>query len=508
MPANAADRAGATTNLAAIRDRLERVGQGHVLKFWDRLDASQRQALLDQLNEIDWAALPGLIEQYVKHKPVFALPEGVEPAPFFSADPTQGAAPGSDAAGLRRSWDAAAARAAGEDLLRRGKVACFTVAGGQGSRLGYDGPKGCYPGGAITGRPLFQFFAEGILAAQRRYGAPIPWAIMTSPLNHDATVAFFAEHEHFGLDPARVVFFPQGVMPSFDRATGRLLLASPGEIATNPDGHGGSITALHRSGTLDRLGDAGVEHVSYFQVDNPIVRVVDPAFLGLHAGAAGSGSAHSGSSGEMSSKMIAKAYAEEKLGLFCRVGGKVQVIEYSDLPMERQREVGPDGSLRFLAGSVAVHAMSVEFLRRLNEDAAFDLPYHRADKKIACIDPETGERLEPGEPNGVKLERFVFDALPMCRASIVLETLRQEEFAPIKNAEGLDSSASSARIQTERAAAWLESVGVNVARNARGEADCVIELSPLTACEAADLERAEVRAKLPTRIGSGERVVL
>lgn len=507
MPANAADRSGATTDLAAIRARIERVGQGHVLGFWDRLDAGQRRGLIGQIDKIDWAALPGLVDKYVKHKPIFALPDGVEPAPFFSADPTQGAAGDTDTAALRRAWDASATRAAGEDLLRRGKVACFTVAGGQGSRLGYDGPKGCYPGGAITGRPLFRFFAEGILAAQRRYGAPIPWAIMTSPLNHDATVAFFAEHKHFGLDPARVVFFPQGVMPSFDRATGRLLMASPGEIATNPDGHGGSITALHRSGTLDRLADAGVEHVSYFQVDNPIVRVVDPAFLGLHAGAAGSG-AHSGSSGEMSSKMIAKAYAEEKLGLFCRAAGKVQVIEYSDLPMERQRETLPDGSLRFLAGSVAVHAMSVEFLRRLNEDAAFDLPYHRADKKIACIDPDTGDPVEPREPNGVKLERFVFDALPLCRASIVLETLRREEFAPIKNAEGVDSPASSARIQTERAAAWLERVGVKVARNAKGEADCVIELSPLTACEARDLERAEVRANLPARIGSGERVVL
>ncbi|MCA9286940.1 MAG: UTP--glucose-1-phosphate uridylyltransferase, partial [Phycisphaerales bacterium] len=179
-----APTAAATPDLAAIRARLERVGHGHVLKFWDRLGVAERRALLGQIDRIDWAALPGLIDKYVKDKPVFALPDGVEPAPFFSADPTQGAAGGSDAAALRRSWDAGAARAAGEDLLRRGKVACFTVAGGQGSRLGYDGPKGCYPGGAITGRPLFQFFAEGILAAQRRYGAPIPWAIMTSPLNH------------------------------------------------------------------------------------------------------------------------------------------------------------------------------------------------------------------------------------------------------------------------------------------------------------------------------------
>src|SRR5690606_10711076 len=160
----------------------------------------------------------------------------------------------------------------GGDLIRAGKVAAFTVAGGQGTRLGYDGPKGCYPAGAVTKKPLFRMLAESILAAQRRFGAAIPWAIMTSPLNHDATVAFFAEHDHFGLDPALVMFFPQGVMPSFDMATGRLLLNEKHEVATNPDGHGGSFRALRASRTLERLRDLGVEHLSYCQIDNPIVR--------------------------------------------------------------------------------------------------------------------------------------------------------------------------------------------------------------------------------------------
>lgn len=493
-------------DVRGLRAAVEEAGQGHVLALWERLSEEERAGLARQIEGMEWGAMAGLVEEYVRRKPVFELPVGVEPAPYYSADG------GGSGKGGGLTWDRAAARRAGEELIRKGKVACFTVAGGQGTRLGYDGPKGCYPAGAISGKPLFQFFAEGILAAERRSGMAgggaaggrgVQWAIMTSPQNHAATVEFFEANRYFGLKKGQVSFFPQGVMASFDKTTGKLLMSGRGEIAASPDGHGGSITALHKSGVLGELAAAGVEHVSYFQVDNPVVRVLDAEFLGLHVGAAGSES-----SGEMSSKMIPKAYAEEKLGLFCKAGGRVQVIEYSDLPMERQRETLADETLRFLAGSIAVHAMSVEFLKRLNEDRGFALPWHRAEKKIACVDPAIGTPVEPKEANGVKLERFVFDALPMCRASVVLETVRREEFAPIKNAEGLDSPASCAQIQTERAAAWLERVGVKVARRADGEADCVIELSPLTACEAGDLERTEVRKRLPGRIGSGERVVL
>jgi len=340
-----------------------------------------------------------------------------------------------------------------------------------------------YPAGAVTGKSLFQFFAEGLLAAARKYGAVVPWYIMTSPLNHEATVEYFEKNGHLGLDPQDVMFFPQGVMPSFEMGTGRILLASKDEIASNPDGHGGSLKALFTSGAIDDMRERGIQHISYFQVDNPLVRVVDPVFLGLHAGA-------EDSSGEMSSKMIPKTGPEEKMGVFCTAGGgRVEVIEYSDLPRELAEQRLPDGSLRFLAGSIAVHAMSVEFVARLNTDTNFSLPYHRAEKKIGHIDPDSGRLVQPTTNNGIKLERFVFDALPMCRASIVYETSRAEEFAPIKNATGVDSVESSKAIQTARAAAWMEAAGVKVPRDARGEPDCVVELSPLTALEPADLKQ-------------------
>jgi UDP-N-acetylglucosamine/UDP-N-acetylgalactosamine diphosphorylase len=480
--------------LEALRAKLQPVDQAHVLNFWDKLSQPERDALTNQVESIDWAAMPRLIEQYVRNKPSFTLPPEVQPAPYYPVDPT---AP-------FRPWNRAAAMSTGEAMLRAGQVAAFVVAGGQGSRLGYEGPKGCYPAGAVTGKPLFAMFADAILGAYDRYGVHIPWYIMTSPLNHDATLEFFAAHHFFGLPRNSVSFFMQGVMPSMDLSTGKVLMCGKGEIATNPDGHGGSLRGLHASGALDDMKQRGISAISYFQVDNPTVNLLDPVFLGLHAGAAG------GSSAQMSSKMIPKAYAEEKLGLFCAHGagprkGRTEIVEYSDLPMDMQRTTLPDGRLRFLAGSIAVHILGRDFVEKLNTDAAFDLPWHRAEKKIPCIDPATGEPIKPAANNGVKLERFVFDALPLCEQSIVLETDRIEEFAPIKNAEGQDSPQSSREIQTERAARWLEFCGVAVPRTPDGKPDCVLEISARTASTREELKAA---GKLPRAIERGQKLAM
>ncbi|MBX3357359.1 MAG: UDPGP type 1 family protein [Phycisphaeraceae bacterium] len=476
MPGQTAKAGPTAPTLEAMRARLAEIGQDHVLRFYDSLSPAEAAGLLAQIAQIDLATIPSLVRDFVLGKPATADHSHIEPAPFFPADPLK------PHGGTSRTWDAGACRKSGEALLRAGKVACFTVAGGQGSRLGYEGPKGCYPAGAVTNKPLFQMFAEQILAASKRYGHAIPWYIMTSPLNHEATVSFFSERDYFSLPRADVRFFPQGVMPSFDMATGKMLLASPGELATNPDGHGGAVKALQVSGSLADMQRRGIEHLSYFQVDNPLVRCVDPAFLGLHVGAGGSDS-----SKEVSSKMIPKAYPEEKLGVFCSVHGRVEVIEYSDLPERLLSERTEQGELRFLAGSIAVHLFSVSFLQRLAADAGLRLPYHRAEKKIPHVDLSTGKVVKPSHNNGVKLERFIFDALPMCRRSIVLETDRIEEFAPIKNATGVDSVESCRRIQTQRNARWLAAAGAAIPRTATGEPDCTIEISPLTALEPADV---------------------
>lgn len=470
-----------------LRKALDEAGQNHLVKKIETLADESRERLVEQVEKLDLGAMNRLIDEYVRSEPTYDIPEDTEPAEYYPADP-----------GAKvRPYDAAKYRAAGESLLREGKVACFTVAGGQGSRLGFDGPKGCYPAGAVSKKPLFQIFAEGIKATGEKYGKAVPWLIMTSPQNHADTVSFFEEHDYFGLNTDDVMFFPQGTMPSFDLKTGRVLMSDEVTLAASPDGHGGSLKALYASGAIDEMKKRGVEHISYFQVDNPLVKVADPLFLGLHASAPDS-------SGEMSSKMLPKAYAEEKVGLFVKFGGRTRVVEYSDMPMERQKETNGDGSLRFLAGNPAIHAFGVDFVEKVNTDPDLDLPYHRAVKKIPHADPESGEAVDPAEPNGVKLERFVFDALPFAEQSIILETSRVQEFAPIKNAEGIDSAESSAKLQTERAALWLEAAGVKVPRNAEGEPDCVLEISPLTALEPDDLKGKD----LPSEIEPGQRLAL
>lgn len=470
-----------------LRKALDEAGQNHLVKKIETLADESRERLVEQVEKLDLGAMNRLIDEYVRSEPTYDIPEDAEPAEYYPADPSAKVRP----------YDAAKYRAAGEALLRAGKVACFTVAGGQGSRLGFDGPKGCYPAGAVSKKPLFQIFAEGIKATGEKYGKAVPWLIMTSPQNHADTVSFFEEHDYFGLNKDDVMFFPQGTMPSFDLKTGRVLMSDEVTLAASPDGHGGSLKALYASGAIDEMKKRGVEHISYFQVDNPLVKVADPLFLGLHASAPDS-------SGEMSSKMLPKAYAEEKVGLFVKFGGRTRVVEYSDMPMERQKETNGDGTLRFLAGNPAIHAFGVDFVEKVNTDPEFDLPYHRAVKKIPHADPESGESVDPAEPNGVKLERFVFDALPFAEQSVILETSRVQEFAPIKNAEGIDSAESSAKLQTERAALWLEAAGVKVPRNAEGEPDCVLEISPLTALEPEDLKDKD----LPSEIERGQRLAL
>ncbi|HWP39280.1 MAG TPA: UTP--glucose-1-phosphate uridylyltransferase, partial [Tepidisphaeraceae bacterium] len=237
---------------------------------------------------------------------------------------------------------------------------------------------------------------------------------------------------------------------------------------------------LWRSGAVADMRRRGIEHLSYFQVDNPLVHTIDPLFLGLHD--------LTGS--EMSSKMIPKAHALEKVGNFVIADGVLQVIEYSDLPESLALQTNPDGSLRFNAGSIAIHALCVSFIERLNAGGQLQLPWHRAEKKVAYID-ESARRINPDKPNAVKLEQFVFDAIPLARNAIVYETDRAEEFSPVKNAEGVDSPATARRDQIRRAARWLAAAGVQVPMR-DGEPDAVIEISPLLATSAEQLRTRQL----------------
>ncbi|MEO7414707.1 MAG: UDPGP type 1 family protein [Opitutaceae bacterium] len=442
----------------SLIDSFSRAGQAQVFAFFDRLTPDEARPLLAEAKEVDLDEVAHLVRTLLAKDAVAGVNlSGLAPAPYELL-PEHGGDPA--------AW--AKAKAAGEEALRTGRVAAFTVAGGQGTRLGYDGPKGTFPVTPLKQKTLFQVFAEKIRAAGTRYGRPIPWFIMTSHANHAATESFFQEHKFFGLESSRVHFFRQGRMPAVD-FNGKVLLETKGSLALSPDGHGGSLRALDRSGALDVMKRDGIDIISYFQVDNPLVRCIDPAFIGWHVLRRS----------EMSSKMVTKAYAEEKVGHFCVQNGKTVVVEYSDLPMAMQRETDANGQLRYIAGSIAIHLLDREFVRRMaagGEGVA--LPFHRADKKIPTVDAQ-GTAVKPEKANGVKFEMFVFDALPFAKNPVVIETLRENDFSPVKNAEGLDSPKTSREDQMRQFARWLKANGAAIATDKTGLPDLTLEVSPL-----------------------------
>ena len=467
-------------NVTNMQAKLKVIGQEQVLRYFDKLPPDGQRKLAEQLASLDLDVLAELLHTYVKQKPPVEIPHHFDPVQAY---PNQ---PGPEHVKLYQD-----AQRRGQELLKQGKIGAFLVAGGQGSRLGYEGPKGEYPVTPIKGKPLFQVFTEQLLAHGRDCGKAIPWYIMTSTTNDAATRAFFQKHHHFGYDPANVFFFVQGMMPAFS-FDGKMLLAAKDSLALSPDGHGGSLRALAKSGALADMKRRGVEHLSYFQVDNPLNHCVDPLFMGLHD--------LTGS--EMSSKTIPKSSGLEKVGNFLLVDGKVQVIEYSDLPESLALQKLPDGNLRFNAGSIAIHALRVSFVERLNQGGSLKLPWHRAEKKVPYLDHD-GQLVKPEKPNAVKLEQFVFDAIPLADHAIVYTTDRAEEYSPVKNAEGNDSPASSKRDQIRRAAQWLKAAGVQVPEK-NGDVDAVIEISPIFAENAAKL----ATRNLPKSIAPGSSVYL
>jgi UDP-N-acetylglucosamine/UDP-N-acetylgalactosamine diphosphorylase len=432
--------------LEAARSRFAACGQQHVFRFWDRLTAAERERLLAQAEAID---LPALMQELAathgraEQGPPKLGPVEVERIPEH----------GGDAARHAR------AREIGTGLLAAGRVAVLVVAGGQATRLGYDGPKGAFPIGPVSGRTLFELQAQKIRRLRARFGREVPWYVMTSDATDAATRALFERHAHFGLPERDVFFFRQGMVPSFD-FDDRILLAEPGRIMENPDGHGGSLTALLRSGALDDLDRRGVDTLFYYQVDNPLVRMADPAFLGFHSLAGA----------EMSCKVVRKRDAYEKAGVLARIDGRIGVVEYTELDATSRGARDAAGELVYWAGNTAIHVFDVDFVRRVASEAARWLPFHAAEKKVPTVDAQ-GHPFTPNAPNGRKLERFVFDALPAARAVCIVETARSEEFSPVKNATGSDSPESSRSDLVALYAAWLRAAGIEPPAGAALEID-------------------------------------
>lgn len=438
-----------------LLERLRTHNQHHALTGWEALSPEQRARHAAQLAAINFRELEQLAE--LAKKPTEPPKSGhVAPLPVAPAVATP------------------QEFALGEQALRNGEVAALIVAGGQGSRLGFEKPKGMYPVGPVSGATLFQVHAEKVLAVSRRYGKPVPFLVMTSPATDAETRAYFRENNFFGLAESDVIFFEQGTMPAVCARTGHLLLEEPGKLALSPNGHGGTITALAERGVLRDLQACGVKHVFYFQVDNPLLKICDAGFVGQHVAARS----------EASSKVVFKERPEEKVGVFALIDGKCGMIEYSDLPKELAAARDADGNLQYRAGNPAIHLFTVEFLDRITSTGG--LAYHIARKAIPHYDPEARAAVNPnGDLNGLKFERFIFDALPLAERWLAVETPRAEEFAPLKNATGTDSPETTRAAQIALHARWFEAAGVPTHGHP-------VEVSPLFA-----LDAEELKQKLP-----------
>ena len=449
-----------STSERELRERAADRGQEHLFAHWEKLDAAGRERLLGQIASVDFELVEhhaGLLRGGLAHEEVaveFAPPE------LFSLE-----------RGSSQEDRAAAAQARGEELLARGQVAFLLVAGGQASRLGFDGPKGAFPVGPVSGRSLFEIHARRLRAAEERHGHVLPWYVMTSAANDAATRDFFARHEHFGLDPGQVAFFCQAMIPALD-LEGRILMAAQDSLFLAPNGHGGTLAALASSGCLADARARGATVFSYFQVDNPLVRPADPLFLGLHDQARA----------RMSSKVVAKRDAAEKVGVIGLRGGELGCIEYSDLPAALREARDERGRLLFGAGNIAAHLLELEFVEELTREG-LELPWHVARKRMQVL----GRAGAREEVEGAKFETFIFDALGRSPVSVTLEVERGLEFSPVKNAEGEDSPASARRDLCGLFGSWVEAVG-RALPAADDAGVCPVEVDPLLAEDAQSFE--------------------
>ncbi len=440
----------------SLRDELVSTGQQHVLRFFDRLDSAGQSQLEQQLLDIDLRRIHQLVHGKQQQHDWARMARRSQPPPAF-----QPGAP-SDTVGRER------ARQKGEQALRDGKIGVILVAGGQGTRLGFPHPKGMFPIGPVSHNSIFQILIERVLAFSRRYGQPVPLYVMTSPATHDQTVSYLDEHDRFGLPAKDVAVFCQGTMPAVDASTGKLLMSSDRSLALAPDGHGGVLSAFVRDGLLQQALDRGIEHLSYGQIDNPLVQICQPELIGYHLLA----------DYEMTSQVVRKSDPLDKVGNVVVVDGKMCVIEYSDLPEDTARRRNADGSLFLWAGSIAVHLFAVSFLERMSHSADA-LPFHHALKKVSYVD-QLGMRHDPDQPNAIKFEQFVFDLLPRAEHAIVVEGEKSDVFAPLKNADGAadDTAADVRNAMVRLHTRWVQLAGATVIPGVP------IEISPLWAVDA------------------------
>ena len=391
----------------ALFERIRKEGQGQILRFWEELTDDQKDSLKKQIEGIDFQMIRASMQQ-----PNLAMESVISPLHTFTCEEQE----------AEKETD----KNLGEEIIRQGKVAALVLAGGQGSRLGYDGPKGTLKVGITKDLYLFGILISNMLDNMKQAGSekPLHFLVMTSDQNHEATVKFFEEKEYFGYPKDYIHFFRQDMAPALSHE-GKILLEDKDRISLAPNGNGGWFSSMQRCGLLDVLKKDGVEWINVFSVDNVLQNIADPVFLG----AASSRGIYAGA------KVIAKVSPDEKVGAICYRNGRPSVVEYSELTDEMRNAKDQDGNYLYHFGVTLNYIFHLE---ETEKAARNQLPIHRANKKIVCLN-EKGDRFIPDEPNAYKLEYFIFDILEAFDEVLSLECIREDEFAPIKNKEGVDS---------------------------------------------------------------------
>ena len=438
-----------------LLDRLRAVvpSQEHVLAHWDDLDEIERAKLATQIDEVDFDLL--LTDEPRPQTRRFSE-DALQPPPVIALD---------EQSSSREAF------LEGEQCLSEGRVGVVLVAGGMGTRLGFEQPKGMFPIGPVSGHSLFQVLIERIVALGRRYGVRIPLYLMTSDVTHKATLRFLRENDAFGLNPDDLRVFCQGTLPAIDATSRKLLLAGPGELVSCPDGHGGFLDAARKSGCLDDMAKRGIDVLFYGQLDNPLLLIADPELIGHHL------LTHA----DITTQVVRRANSTEKVGMFVARGPKVWIMEYTELPKEVATATDDDGAPLFWAGNTGAHLFRVSFLKRIASQP-HALPPHACRKQVDHMDAQ-GRFQQPDKPNAIKFEKFIFDLMHHTNRSVLVESDRASTFAPVKNPDSMatDTAATARAAMVKLHTGWLQHAGIEVAPGVD------VEISPLFALNRSDI---------------------
>ncbi|CAK9815068.1 UDP-N-acetylhexosamine pyrophosphorylase [Anthophora plagiata] len=447
--------------MESLKRRITECGQDHLLKFWNQLSDNEREQLSQDISELNVTEMTSYFERTkytLSNMCQSILNDKVSPIPEDSIASVK--TTDKDQLKIYRKL--------GLEEIANGKVAVLLLAGGQGTRLGVSYPKGMYNVGLPSGKSFFQLQAERILRlqdmAKEEHGkaGEITWYILTSEATHDTTIDFLQKHKYFNLKEKNVKAFKQGMLPCFT-LDGKIILDEKHRLSKAPDGNGGLYRALVKEKILDDMMQRGIRSVHVHAVDNILIRVADPIFLGYCLS----------SSTDCGVKVTEKSSPYESVGVVCKVDGIYQVIEYSELSKEIIELCSDDGKLIYNAANICNHYFTVDFLRTVANVHEKEMEFHIAKKKIPYID-EDGNRNVPTSPNGIKFEKFVFDVFKFAKQLKVWEGKREEEFSPVKNADsaGKDCPSTARNDVLKLHKKWLLNAGATSVTND-------VEVSPL-----------------------------